>query len=332
MKKSAVFLLFIIFQTAGFEIPSDHKMLADRITSDILHSRFEKAVSRSDSAFVHDPQNAMASVLHLVALGMRDVDFDSTVDTAAFLASFDRAKKAVSEYEKSNGVSSYSKMLQGFTLAIHASFYLKTKEYFAAYGTGIDAIKLMKEARELDSTNTEVNFFLGLYDYARGDLKKKLWWALFWFPGNKASGIRQLEQAAKSASITGTASRLALCDIYLQQKKSPKSQALLNQLEKEIPQSRYLLWAKAKYHEELEQYTEAAEVYGTLAASYEKEPLGFYNSIVTRNKQAHLYHEAGEKQLAKNICKIVLERPAEKRTRALHKDTEKLLEKLNDKS
>ncbi|MFW6244390.1 MAG: tetratricopeptide repeat protein [Fibrobacterota bacterium] len=327
-----LFSLLLVFQANAFEIPSEHSSLAERVTADILNCKFDRAVETSNSASISEPNNPMAAVLHLVALGMRDVDYDSTIDSQAFLKSFDRAEKTVEKYEKTNGVSSYSRTLKGFTLAIHASFHLKNSSYLAAYGTGMDALKIMDEARELDSTNTEVNFFLGLYEFAKGELKKKLWWVLFWYPGDKHNAVKQLEQCAKNARITNTAANLALSDIYLDQKKPKRTLAIITKLKKTLPHSRFVLWAEAKYLEDQKQYSDAALVYGKLADSYANEPNGFYNSIITRNKQAHLHNKAGQKQLAISICKDILEQRGDKRTRDIMKDTEKLLERLNDNS
>jgi tetratricopeptide (TPR) repeat protein len=237
----------------------------------------------------------------------------------------------VDEYEKAHGVSSYSSTLKGFTLGIHASYHLKNKSYFGAASTGLDAIKLMKEARELDPANTDVNFFLGLYDYARADIKKKLWWVLFWFSGNKESGIQQLEAGAKSALLTKIASQLAISDIYLEQKQPEKSRKIIEKLKKELPNSRFVMWAEAKYFEDQKMHGEAALVYGRLSESYGKQPHGTFNAIVTKNKQAHLHAKANETGAAINVCKQILERGKDKRANSLIKDTEKLLDKLSSK-
>jgi len=129
-------------------------------------------------------------VLRLAVLGMRDVDFDRMIDSSQFVATYARAMDRISILQQHRGVSSYSCMLIGLTKAINASYYLRIHSYFDALGTGSDALKYLRKAHDLDATNTEVDFFLGLYDYAKSDLKKHLWWVLFWFPGDKHEGIR----------------------------------------------------------------------------------------------------------------------------------------------
>jgi len=330
MKKIALLLLFALFSaaSASFQIPAAHRVSADMAIKEILECRFENAMRISEAAYLADAQNPIAAVLHMVAIGMRDVDADYMIDSAAFTRSFERAKTAVDNYEAQTGPDSYTAMLRGFTFGIHASFHLKNGSYFAAAGTGLDAIKMMKEAREINPANTEVNFFLGLYDYARADLRKRLWMVLFWFPGNKQSGIRQLEECVRSAKMTNTAAALALSDIYLQEKQPEKSLEIITRLKNELPNSRFLLWAEVKYYEDQKMFAQAARAYGKLAEAYEQESYGAYNGAVARNKQAHMYNKSGEKELAVSTCKRLIARGGDKRARSVIKDTEKLLERL----
>jgi len=73
---------------------------------------------------------------------------------------------------------------------------------------------------------------------------------------------------------------------------------------------------------------QAAQVYGKLAGAYEQESYGAYNGAVARNKQTHMYNKSGEKEPAVNTCKHLIARGGDKRARAVIKDTEKLLERL----
>jgi len=319
----------MIFAPAAhaLQIPDSHRRIAEITIREILECRFENALQTAELAYAADNKNPIGPVLHLVALGMRDVDFDSTIDAAAFLRSFERARAAVEEYERVNGVSSYSLTLKGFTLGIHASYHLKNGSYFSAASTGLDAIRHMKEAQELDPNNTDVNFFLGLYDYAKADIRKKVK-VIFWFPGNKQSGIRQLEEGARSAVLTRIASQLALSDIYLEQRQPQKSRSIIDRLKKELPNSRFVMWSEAKYYENQNMHSEAARAYGRLADSYSKSPHGTFNAIVTRNKQAHQHARAGETEAAINACRQILERNNDRRANSLVRDTQRLFNRL----
>jgi tetratricopeptide (TPR) repeat protein len=332
---SPVLIFYVLILAASipaspFQIPADHQTIAKSTVREILECRFDDALRIAENAYQSGDKNPMAAVMHLAALGMRDVDFDGMIDSAAFMRSFERAKGAVDRYENQHGASSYVSTLKGFVLGMHASFHLKNGSHFAAMGTGLDAIKVMKEAKELDSTNTEVNFFLGMYDYARGDLKKRVPGVLFWFPGDKKSGIRLLEEGAQGAVITKTASALALSDIYLKEKKTQQSRDIIYNLKRELPQSRFVLWAEAKYFENQKMFLQTAKAYENLSESYKKEDHGKYSMIVTGSKAAHMYEKAGVYDIATDICKDILKHggSGDKRIDVIIKDVQKLYRRL----
>jgi tetratricopeptide (TPR) repeat protein len=333
-----IYLLIFQASASAFQIPADHLAVAEPAVKGILECRFDDVLRFTDSVYQSDDKNVMAAVMRLAALGMRDVDFDITADAAAFARSFERALAHVYKYETERGVSSYSLTLRGFALAMNASFHLKNGSYLAAASSGIEAIKAMKEARGLDSSNAEANFFLGMYDYAKADLKKRLPPVLFWFPGSKADGIRLLEEGAADAVITRAACALALSDIYLKENHPRRSRDIIFNLKKEMPQSRFVLWAEAKYFEDRKMFSQAADVYGRLAGYYDKEGrsggysarYGEFNGIVTRNKRAHMFYKAGETGKATEECYLMLNfygggiTARDKRAADLMKDTLKL--------
>ncbi|MDG5814527.1 hypothetical protein QA601_05535 [Chitinispirillales bacterium ANBcel5] len=324
---SVVLLLFI--RLAAFELTEERVAYCDSILTLILNSNFEKALSHTDAAIKKDSNDILAAVLHLSALGLRDLDYDEMVDSTAFLKSFERACSLISRYQRVHGTCSLSETLKGMALSMHASFYLRNRAYLAAYSTGMDAIRTLQEARELDPSNKDVNFFLGLYDYARAELRRRFWWVLFWYPGDKSSGIEQLEQCAQEAHLTRYSALLALSDIYLQEDKPEKSLAIIERLSLKFPDSRFVLWAKAKYYDDQGMYAKAAQVYGILSKSYKSEAMGSHNSMMTANKQAHMLYNAGKPEEAARVCRDILERAEIQNNRSLRRDTERLLRRAN---
>ena len=125
----------------------------------------------TDSLMKMDETEPLYPFFHLCALGLRDLDFDCIIDTNAFLATYELTLATILAYEKKHGITSYSLTLRGFAYAAHSSFYLLHKTYFSAIGTGLDAVKIFNGVRDMDSTNYDAEFFLGFYNYAKGELK-----------------------------------------------------------------------------------------------------------------------------------------------------------------
>lgn len=326
-----IFIFSMVFSVCGaFSLPEYLRVPSKRIVTNIIKCNFTIAFNICDSLIELYPNDPMPHLLKLTSMGMRDVDCEQTFDSAGFIATFQRTSSLINDYKKNNGVSSYILSLDGFSKAMHAAFFLRKKAYFDVLHNGLDAIKLLSEAKELDPTNTDVDFFLGLYDYGKAELKKKLWWVIFWYPGSKADGIRQLTECSKSGFLTSTAAKLSLSDIYLEEKKPEISASIVSKLEGEYKDSRFVLWAKAKYLESKKQYDSTALVYERLSEFYALIPEGKHNFLFTRNRMAHMLKLSGKKEDAAEICRALLNDKQVNKYRDIKNDTRKLLENIDE--
>jgi hypothetical protein len=314
----------------AYSVPVNQKTFAVSCVKQILDGNYTEAIRLADSAESSDKADPLAPIFRLAAIGVRDVDLDTLLDSAGFFHTYEISVGRIALYEKQNGVSSYSKMLLGFSKGLHASFYLRFESYFAAMQTGFDALKLLDDAYKLDTGNTDALLFTGLYDYARGELKKKLWWVLFWYPGSKENGIARLRQCGDHGTLTSTAARLALADIFIRDKRPSECLSVINRLEKDSPGSRFVLWAKVKYLESCSLYDEAARAYGQLSSSYASViPYGNYSELVTRSRQAQMLFLAGRKEEAAALCRNILPEARGLRNKLIYKDTDKLLRRIH---
>lgn len=303
-----IIIILLLCITPGFclTLKPPLKKTADRIIGMLINCEFTRAMACSDSLMDVDSTEPLYPYLHLCALGLRDLDFDRIIDTSAFLNMYDHTIKTIHAYEKIHGKTSYSMTLLGFAYASHSSFYLVHRKYFSAIGTGLDAVRLFNDIKKIDSLNYDAEFFLGFYNYARGELKKRLWMVLFWYPGSKKQGLRSLEACTEYGQLTAEGAKMVLIDIYVQESKYEKSRELYSELQSKYPRSRFLFWSDARYYEEIKEYTKAAGAYKRLARSYESEQYGDYNALVTRHKQIELLEKAGQKGEAARVARQVL--------------------------
>jgi len=103
---------------------------------------------------------------------------------------------------------------------------------------------------------------------------------------------------------------------------------ILDILQKNFPESRFVLWGKAKYFEAVEEFRNASSVYQKLAAYYAKLPEGKYNYLMTSLNLAHTLVKSGMKEKAVVICESLLKEDEIKNNRSIRKETEKLLESI----
>ena len=326
--KIVTVILFFISTAFSFTLQPQLKKRADTVICMLISGEYAQVITCTDSLMSVDSTEPLYPYLHLCALGLRDLDFDQIIDSNTFLATYQKTIRKINLYEKRHGQTSYCKTLLGFAYASHSSFYLLRKKYFSAIGTGLDAMKIFNEAKETDTTNYDADLFLGLYNYAKGELKKTLWMVLFWYPGSKKQGIRSLEACRNSGQLASEGAKLVLMDIYARESKYEKFKILADSLFVKYPNSRFLFWSRAKYFEALKEYAKAAGDYGELADSYEREKYGEYNSLVTRLKQIELLDKSGQGKEAIRIAKEVLDEEkciASKRNAKICKDIKRFI-------
>ncbi|MDD5674009.1 MAG: hypothetical protein PHC61_07600 [Chitinivibrionales bacterium] len=326
----SLLLGLVFFPALGFELPPGMQPVMDTTVNDIFNGRFERALALADSTQQSDPASPVGPFLHIFILGLRDLDRGGAArDSAQFMQSYAQTVRLIAASERTQGRSSFSAMLLGFSQASNASFYLNRKQYYDALKTGLDAIKNLKQAKALDSTNYDVDFFLGLYEYARAELKKRMWWALFWYSGNAESGIQKLRNCGNNGRFTAAAARLSLADIYIREKQFALSHNLLDRMNVTYPGSRFILWKRVKWHEDQKDHAATAAIYDSLARSYEQECPECYNALYTRNQQVHLLVEAHQIPEAEALCRHILEQYDPKTVDGdLYRDTQKLLQRI----
>ncbi len=301
---------------------------AESVIPYIIDSDFKTALNSIDSMIRIDSEDPFPYILKLTALGMRDIDFDRTIDSAAFLSTYQKAIDCSNKLESTSGKTSYSRMMVGLCKVMHASFYLRNKAYFAAMQNGFDALDILDEARKIDSSNTEVLMFLGMYDFARAELKSRLWWVLFWYPGNVDAGIEKLKRCSQESTLMRTAAKISLSEIYIKENKLKAADSLLNALEKQHSHSRFVQWSRAKYFETQKNFSKAAKIYEMLAHSYLNTAEGLYNSFITRYKAAEMFRNAGEITSAKSVCQNLLSEPDLAKYKEVFRDTQRLWERV----
>ena len=317
-------LVFIASSLFPFELSQKKQNEATAIIGEVINCEFQTAFKMIDSLRGVDFKDPLYPTLKLMTLGLRNLDFDRPIDTTLFMKTFHESNEAVERYRKTHNRDSYSLTLEGFIKASYASYRIYHGKYFSAIDEGTDAVDLLEEAIEIDTTNTDAYFFLGFYSYARGELRKKMWMLLFWYPGNRKAGKDMLEKCSQTAKISSIPSKMMLADIYRELKMYDEAKELIDGLLIKYPKSRFMMWARARLNSTLGKYSESAAAYGWLSDSYETVSFGEYNALVTRETQLEMLDKAGEKMLASKIAQETID----KKLGGSSKDTEKILKKI----
>jgi tetratricopeptide (TPR) repeat protein len=318
-----------VAQGSGFSLPGERLPIVRQAMGKMLACEFDSAFLLCDSVIASDRRDPIGEMLKLSAMAFPDLDCNHVSDSIGFHNQFLKTEAVVFSYETNNGKSSYVLTIKGFSRAIAACYFLWHKSYMKGLNTGFDALSALKEAKKIDHTNSDVDLFLGLYNYARADMKRMFWWAFFWYPGDKESGIRSLVACRKSGQFAQPVATIVLAELSIREKKYQEAGTIIAELFGDYPKSRLTRWTQAKYFEEQKKNLEAAEIYRGLADEYDTIPIAWRNALAARLKEATMLDGAGAREQALAACRKIVSKKKEKPdsvTRQIMKDAEKLLE------
>jgi hypothetical protein len=330
MKINNIFLIgmTVVAPVLSFTIPQTSREMSSILVNYLVNNVYDSAfdVITTNQRIRPDP---LLPLFKLAVISMRDIDFDRTIDSTVFFDTYESVQAATLEYEKTNGITSYSQMVSGMSMAIYSAYHLRLKKYFPALQSGLDALALLAKSQELDTANYDVDLFLGLYEYARAELRSKLWWALFWYPGDKENGIQRVIRCSDWAIITSEAAKLSLCDIFIKEERYTEARQSIERMKKKYPSSRFVLWSEVKYFEALKENESAAKVYHRLSELSSTEKLGEYNTLFTRSREASLLYKAGKINDVILICDNMLQNSIIEKYHTLKRETIKLSERCH---
>jgi hypothetical protein len=327
-----LFTVLLAAQACSYPVTNQRKTTVNRAMNMTVNCEFDSAIHLCDSLAASDPADPMADMLKLSVMGFLDLDCNHVSDSARFFEQFDRTERSVFSYEAKNGACSYSLTIKGFSKAIAACYFLWHKSYVKGLNTGFDALGILKEAKKRDPANYDVELFLGLYNYARADLKRTFWWAFFWYPGDREAGIRSLVMCRKYGQFAQPVATLVLAELSIREKKFQDAENLIADLERDFPKSRLTRWTRAKFFEEQKLPGQAAELYGKLADEYDSIPSARRNALAARWKEASSWESAKDRNRAEDACRKIMARDGKDQdptSRQIMRDAEKLLAKKN---
>jgi tetratricopeptide (TPR) repeat protein len=312
----------------GYSLPYPQRIIVNQAMGKMLNCDFDSALMLCDSLASFDRTDPMADMLRLSAMAFMDLDRNHVSDSAIFQEQLKKTEASVFLYETNHGISSATLTIKGFSRAIDACYLLWHRSFIKGLNIGFDALPVLKEAKKIDNSNADVDLFLGLYNYARADMKRMFWWAFFWYSGDKESGIQSLTLCKKKGQFTQGIATVVLAELAIREKKYQEAEKIIVELLHDFPKSRLVRWTQAKYFEEQKLFLKAADLYKGLADEYDAIPEAWRNALAARLKEAMSSDEAGAHPQADEACEKILSRKKEHDdsiTRQIMKNAEKLL-------
>jgi tetratricopeptide (TPR) repeat protein len=293
MIKKILIVLAISFSLFSYEIKEELHSHAFKVNDLLIDCKFDEADSYADSLINSNESEPLFYYLKLTSMGLRMVDYDEIYKRDEFLKLFTRGYALLNRLEKTSGATSDLVMLQGFLKAAKSSLHLLDGSYMTAVSDGKESLKLIKKSKELNTQNFDVDYYVGFYNYAQSELKKRLFFILFWMEGSSSEGVLALERCSEKSRFMGRAADMVLVDILVREKKFDKVYEMLNPLLESYPQSRFLLWTKMRYYELQKDYSKTARAYKNLAENYFADGV-WHNGLITAELARKYLKKSGE--------------------------------------
>jgi tetratricopeptide (TPR) repeat protein len=238
--------------------------------------------------------------------GLKSLDLEMRVESVQFERWYADALRLLPTSDSTEDARQL--LLGGFARAAYTSYHLREGRYIAAAGTGMDALGMLQKASVKDSTLADADFFLGLYECAWGELRRRIPWVLFWRSGELEEGICKLRRCANEGTIARWSSKLTLAQVLVDNKRFKQARPVLEELSRRFPQSRFVYWAWAAYYEKQGDFAAASRFYAQLQASYAQTPGGEYNALATGLLQATMLYKTHAMQPCIALCDMLLKR------------------------
>ncbi|ERP32109.1 tetratricopeptide repeat protein [Chitinivibrio alkaliphilus] len=286
--QSSIVLLLVLGITQAYTISEEEVRNAAIINDLLVNCEFERARSRSDSLLIESPESILYYYMGVAVIGLESLDRNEVVDLSRFEEIYTAGLKRVAAAQRR---TSDVVMLEGFLQASYFSILLLDGQYVRGVRQGRGALDLIKKTKEMNPQNFDADYFIGFYSFARGELRNRLRFMLFWMPDEIEEGLVALQRCMEHARFMSTAAAMVLADVSVRDGRLEEGRELLDSLLVEYTDSRFLLWTKARYYEALGEYFLAADVYGDLAHRYVS--VSFYtNALNTAEHAMDLYEKS----------------------------------------
>lgn len=278
MTKKIIPIIFILWiQNAFSDLAFDTCM--DIVVSNLLNQQYAKAYERVENVLESDPDNIDALFMRLNAIQIEIMDYESYVlDGEKFVRTLDSTLTFFEKFIHPADVDDQVKYLfyTGTIYGMRSLILAKLGEWIPAVKNARTSVKLIKEARDLDTTLYEAFYGIGLYDYYVG---VNLKWIPF-MKGRARKGIRKIKKVVHSTSPLSYMARNSLSWIYIEKEEYSKADALVSPVLAKYPDNTIYLRIRARLALLLDNHEDAI-IHGRrlIQLSYARNPVNWSDLV-----------------------------------------------------
>jgi tetratricopeptide (TPR) repeat protein len=280
--KILIILIILIFcntvSAQNYKISDEVSAFAVKLNDFLVNCQFDSAYAFCDKLLKKDPNEPLFYYLYLASIGLKTLDFDEIKDKEKFNAIYAKGIERINVMLKTEPDNCELLLVNGFLISANASFLLVCGKYASGVGAGGKALDVLKAALVCCDENYDALYYLGFYNYARAELRKRLG-VLFWLPKSSDDGIAALQKCVENAKFMNRAAEMVLADVFVRENKLEKTKDILPKLLEKYPESRFLLWTKMRYEFAKKDNSAAINTAVFVSRSYFRDS-AFHNGIM----------------------------------------------------
>ena len=233
----------------NYEISAEANLAALKLNDLLINCEFDRAYEFSGELLKNNSAEPLFYYMCLACVGLKSLDFDEIQDREKFERIYLEGLEKVDFMLSAEPQNCDLLMIKGFLLSANAAFLLLDGKYASGARCGVKALDALKTAHACDTANYDTGYYLGFFDYAQAELRRRLGplGVFTGLPKNSAQGIKALEKCVKKARFMNRAAEMVLADVYVRENKSDKTAEILFLLLEKYKESRFLLWTKMRY-------------------------------------------------------------------------------------
>lgn len=221
-----------------------------------------------------------------------------------FLAEIRKALDLEQARLRKNPDDTHALYAMGITYGLRANYYfLVQKAWVDALHDSTTARKLHNRVSELDPANVDARLVQGLHDYVVGSLPwfYRTFGFLIGFHGDKARGIRTVEQVAAHGSVNRIDAEVFLAAIYRRERQPVKALPVVEDLIRRFPRNYLLRFEEAGMYSALGDGKKAIDCVQQVARLKKEGAQGY-----ARVPQEKIYYHLGTIQFWYNDLNAAL--------------------------
>lgn len=300
-----LFIIIFLFTNLFAEEISDDKLdksIREGINY-IVSTNYTKATSLF-TKILNDYPNLPVGEIYLAATEITKNDDYGYINKGKNIHNL--LNKAIEKSEKI--INNNPKQIEGYyykalSYGYLAYYYALGKDYYQAFTKGLTSLNAFDKCLAMDKNFYDAYVALGSYKYWKS---VKMSWVPF-VPDERKTGIMLLKKSLNSDCYNKHLASLSLIWIYIEERNYDQAIQLCENFLKYYPDNRIIKYAYARAYQDVN-IQKSIDILNDMLSFYvNMENNNHYKEIILKHKLAQLYHEKGNNDKAKQLCREILD-------------------------